>query len=380
MSRIRVLHVVWRLSPKGGEGALVRTVARSLDPERFDVHVCSVRPEYGEDRLDELGSSVTRHHLDVEGPTTLRSRLATLKGVAEVAGRVDPDALHLHSGIAWYALPALVRGAGRARILEVQDSPASGRLTPLNHRVQAAVVRTFGLTVVAHSREVAADLSRSYRLAPETIRRFGLGIDVGFFANPRRERAAVRAELGIDRDAPVVLYVARLVPSKRADLFIDVASRVASEVPTARFILAGQGPCAEELRRQAAGRGLGVHVVFPGFVDDLPSLYAAADCFVSTSEYEGFGLSIAEAQAAGVPVVASAVGGVPDVVDAGRTALLVAPGDCPSLARAVASVLVDEDKRRAMGDAGSAWAARHLDAEDMTEAYADLYEDLHSRG
>lgn len=369
-TRVRVLHVVWRLSPRGGEGALVRAVLRSLDEGEFDVHVCSIRPPTADDELDALGSGVQRHHLGFAGGLSLRDRLRVLQAVARVVRALDPDVLHVHSGTAWYSIPASVRMRTSAKLLEIQDSPASRRISAANHRVQRFMVRRLGFRVLTHSREVQEGVERTYGLPAGSTSRFPLGIDAPTGAE--RDRQELRARAGISPDDVVVLYVARLVPSKRPDEFVEIAARVVEARPHPRFVLVGSGPLADELAERARAAGLTDRIWILGHVPRLDVWYRAADVFLSTSEYEGFGLAVADALAYGLPVVATGVGGIPDVVEGGG-AVLVAAGDVDAATAAVLRLADDPAARRHLGAEGAEWARRGLRKADMLAAYRALY-------
>jgi glycosyltransferase involved in cell wall biosynthesis len=346
----RVLHVAWRLARGGGTPLVLRRLLQGVERARFDVHVCTVRPLFAEDRVEELGEGLSFHPLGLEGAPTPRRRAAALAGVARVAWRVRPDVLHAHSGVASYALPALVARPPR-RILEVQDAPQSGRISSAHAALEGFMARRLGFEPLVHSRSVERDLADAWRVSSH---RFPLGIDVERFAPPPGGRSG----------EPVVLWVGRLVPSKRPDALARVASLVRAARPDAVVLAAGTGEWPG---------GLGPDVRALGFVEDLPGLYHSADVVLSTSEYEGFGLTLAEAMAAGVPVVSTRVGGVEDVVEDGVTGILAPLGDEDAMAEAILSLLADGERRRAMGEAGRARATSPHDARAKVAAYERLY-------
>lgn len=157
--------------------------------------------------------------------------------------------------------------------------------------------------------------------------------------------------------APLLLWVGRLQPWKG----VDVAIRALRQIPQAQLVIVGDGETRADLERLAQEVGMAGRVRFLGSLprERLPAIYAAADLLLATSfASETFGIGLVEAQACGLPVVASRFGGFPEVVDEGRTGLLVPPRDPAALAAAVRSLLDDPDRRRAMAAAAPAWAAQ----------------------
>jgi glycosyltransferase involved in cell wall biosynthesis len=139
----------------------------------------------------------------------------------------------------------------------------------------------------------------------------------------------------------VVGVVGRLVPEKGVDVFLQAAVLVLAVVPHARFLVVGEGPMRADLERRATNLGIADRVTFTGFRGDAPQIIAELDILAVPSRSDGSPLVVCEAMAAGIPVVASRVGGLPDLVADGRTGLLVGPGQAEELARAMVSLLLD---------------------------------------
>ena len=168
----------------------------------------------------------------------------------------------------------------------------------------------------------------------------------------RRPRGAVRAELGIGHDAPCVGVVARLASQKRLDRLLEAVARL----PDVHCVVAGEGPQRGALERRAVELGIADRAHFPGFRGDVGDVLDALDVFVLTSDREGMSNAMLEAMAAGVPVVATPVSGTEEALrpaPGGAAPGVVAGFDADSVARAVASLLADPARRRAMGDEGA---------------------------
>jgi glycosyltransferase involved in cell wall biosynthesis len=282
--------------------------------------------------------------------------------------------LHTHSGIGWYSLPWRL-GAGRrvGAILEVHDAPDRPGTSSTYRTMEGMQLRRFGYRALVHSSSVRNSLVRAHHIDARAVDLVPIGIDTAHFAQPTTIRGQWRSEVGIAEDALVVLYVARLVPSKNVALFIDVAEEVVRTLPAARFVLVGDGPEREQAERAVHTRRLddAIHVL--GFREDLVDGYQAADVFLSTSDYEGFGIATLEAMAAGLPVVATVAGGTAELVEDSRTGRLANPGDGPALVAALLDLLGDEERRRRYGAAGARRAREHFDASLMARRYETLY-------
>jgi glycosyltransferase involved in cell wall biosynthesis len=172
----------------------------------------------------------------------------------------------------------------------------------------------------------------------------------------------------------IVMSAGRLSPEKGYHVLVDAAAAVCRDEPGARFVVFGEGSQREELERRIAAAGLEAHFALPGFRDDLDAIMPNADVFVLPSFTEGLPNVVLEASAAGVPVVATAVGGTTEVVVAGETGLLVTPGDPVGLAAALRQMLADANLRRSFGRAGKDFVRRNFTFEAQAAAYLQLFE------
>ncbi len=175
---------------------------------------------------------------------------------------------------------------------------------------------------------------------------------------------------------PLVVTVGHLSREKGHRFLIDAWKDVTAEVPGARLIIAGEGPERDTLADQARKLGLQPSVTFAGFVEPVGGLLRSADLFVLPSLEEGLGSAALEAMWAGLPVVASAAGGISEAVAHGRTGLLVPPGDAGALAAAIVRLLNEPHTRLRMGAAGRARVKRQFHASTMAERYLLIYRSL----
>jgi glycosyltransferase involved in cell wall biosynthesis len=270
--------------------------------------------------------------------------LIALAALTRHLRRLRPDLVHTHTAKAGTvgrvaallaAVPVRVH-TFHGHVLKGYFGPAA---TAVFRRIEAALARRSTLLIALSPRQ-REELIALGVAEPERIAVIPFGLDAG----------RLRAEMGLSPRTPLVGLVARLVPIKGVDLFLRAAALLRERLPEVRFVIAGDGPEREVLEGQAAALGLVGAVHFLGWRHDLPPLYADLDLLALSSRNEGTPVCLLEAMAAGVPVVALSVGGVPDLVEDRVTGRLIPPGDAGALAEAMAEVLGDRP-------AASAYAA-----------------------
>ena len=200
------------------------------------------------------------------------------------------------------------------------------------------------------------------------------GIDLSKFSSPRRSREEVREEFGFSCEV-VVGWVGRLVPIKGCEYFLRALKIVLRERSEVRGLVVGDGPLRKKLEELSEGLGISGRVVFSGAREDIPEVMHAIDLLVLTSLNEGLGRVLLEAMACGVPVVASRVGGVPEIVIHGETGLLVPPADPRRTAEAILEVLNDSEKAELFSRKGRK-RARLFDVNRMIEKTEEVYREL----
>lgn len=300
------------------------------------------------------------------------------RSVARIAARVPHDVLHLHGSRAGLAGTL----ASRLRLLD--------RLHPIVYTAHAfsfrrgaprvfrwAFARTERFTCSTAGAVIClthADV-RAAQQAGVTARRFVV-IPNGLDASRFRAAADRRDEFGIPRGAPVAGLIARLVPQKDPLRFVEVADAVSRAVPEARFLLVGDGPLRGAVEAAVRDRGLDGRVTLTGFRADVPELLATMDVFVLTSAWEGLPFAVLEAMAAQRPVIVSDLPGIDEVLEHGRTGLIVNGREPLAIALAVQGLLRDPARRREMGQAGRARVEQRFTIARMAEDTAAVYDDV----
>jgi glycosyltransferase involved in cell wall biosynthesis len=318
-----------------------------------------------------------------------RAPLALL-GVAAVMRRERPALVHTHAAMGGTIgrAAALLARPGRRRPVIVHTfhgHSLTGYFSSRRARVFLAIERWLAARtdcLVAVSEEVRDELVAMGVAPRERFEVVRLGFDLSPFAvgEPYRSArgTALRRSLGIPSGARVVTLIARLVPIKRVDRFLRVCAELASD-ESVHFLVVGDGELADELRASPAAIGLGSRLTWAGMRRDIPDVCFASDVVVLTSDNEGTPVSLIEAQAAGVPVVSTAVGGVASVVADGETGFVVEVRDEPALGRemagAVRRILSDGRLAAGMRAAGPARAAG-FSLDELVGALDGLYRRL----
>jgi len=202
------------------------------------------------------------------------------------------------------------------------------------------------------------------------------GNSLAQFRSLRVNATVKRKELGLPPEGPIIGTVGRLVPIKGHTWLLRAVPQVLAEFPQACVVLIGDGPLLGELKELAADLGISQHVVFLGTRHDIPECLAVLDLFVLPSLNEGMGRALLEAMAVGCPVVATRVGGIPDVVADGTTGLLVPPRDDRALAEAILTLLRDRSRRAAYGEAARRYVDGRFDIETMVHNIERLYDEV----
>jgi glycosyltransferase involved in cell wall biosynthesis len=201
-------------------------------------------------------------------------------------------------------------------------------------------------------------------------------MDLGPLLEGDSRRGELRAELAVPAAEPLIGIVGRLVPIKNHRLFLDAARSMVDSGTSARFVIIGDGELRDILQNYASERGLSSRVRFLGWRKDMVPVYSGLDLLTLTSDNEGTPVALIEGMAAGVPVVATAVGGVGDVVRDGITGRLVPPGDPDALSRAWQAALSETAATERMRREARREVEERFGQERMLSAMAALYEDL----
>lgn len=362
---IRVLHLIKGLGRGGAETLLLET-RRAARPSRLThsygyllpAKDALVRP------LRELGSEVTCFSMG----STL-SLPSTVLRLARYLRRSSTRLVHAHLPLAGVVARLAGRLAG-APVLYTEHN-LHERYHPLTRLLN---LWTWPLQrrVVAVSAQVRDSIHRhaGSRVPVEVVHN---GIDVDRYRTEPRERDRIRSELGIGDTDFVVGTTAVFRPQKRLEDWLSAARLLSGRHRSLRFLLVGDGPSRSRLERRAAELTLGDRIEWVGLQEDVRPCLAAMDLYLSSSEFEGLPVAMLEAMALELPVIATSVGGVPEVVVPGQTGLLVPPRQPELLAEAVDGLVGDRTLRRRMGRAGRRRVVERFEIRRMARRLEEIY-------
>ena len=354
-----VLQVVLNLDP-GGTEHLVLEICKRVQPA-FDPIVCCLDEEGGwASTLQGAGIEVVA----LGRRPGFRPELGLR--IAQLAARRGARLLHCHHYSPFVYGRIAASWNRRLKLAYTEHGRLSDAAPSWKRRLVNPLLARFNGPIFAVSEELRRYMV-SARFPAHRVRVIHNGIATGALPTDGDRRRA-RFLLGLDDDAFVAMTVARLDPVKDLGTAIDAFAGVRRRVPRARLVIVGDGPERDTLAARAARPDVNGAVSLIGYRSDVTALLAAADVYVNSSISEGISLTILEAMAAGLPVVATAVGGTPEVID-GTTGILV-PARCPDrLGDAVSGLALDPRRREQLGRS----ARRRLEAQFAIERMVDQY-------
>lgn len=368
---LRVLTLIDTLFSAGGAERLAAQITLGLDRERFRTYLCSTRRWDSPAFVDELeASGTTLLFLDRGSRWDLRAFAPLLRLLRDE--RIDVVHAHKFGGNVWGTVFGRLGGVP-VIVAHEHTWPFVGE--PLRRFLDRELIARFSSVLLAVSELDRQRMTSVERIPPGRTRFLPNGIPP---LGPRAGRD-VRAELGIPGDAPVVASVSVLRRQKALEVLVEAARLLAPEVPGLRVLVAGVGPEEEKLRGLVADGGLEQTVLLIGRRDDVPDVLAASDVAVQCSDWEGSPLAVMEYMAAGKAIVATRVGGVPDLIEDGVHGLLVDPQDPPALARAIGGLLGDPGRRARLGEAARERQRAEFELTVMVRRVEELYEELFAR-
>ena len=367
--KIRVLEVLATLKRAGAEQVAVSLASR-LDKDRFETGVVSLYDAFPgglESALAEAGVRV-RHLGKRRGlDPRMYSRLYT------VLREFRPGVLHTHSYVMRYTFPAGLLARVPAMVHTVHNL-AGNEVGPFGRMVHRVAYRR-GVKPVAVAAEVALSFRSTYGFDPAATIPNGIDVDRMYRPEARKPWRAAHGFAGSD---VLIVSVARLDPQKNTLGLIEAFARGCAADSRCHLLLAGGGSLQEQAKELAARMSISGQVHLLGVRADVPELLSASDLFALASHWEGNPIAVIEAMAAGLPVVATAVGGVPDLVEHDTVGVLTPAGDIEAFAGALRSLVMDAERRQRLAEAARQ-CSRRFSVEGMVSAYTALFERVSCR-
>ncbi|MBN1882213.1 MAG: glycosyltransferase family 4 protein [Deltaproteobacteria bacterium] len=385
-TQLKVLHIITRME-EGGAPRVLLALLDGLDPETFIQEVATGKAPQAWDITGELKKRGVPYHTVssmVRRPAPIQDTAALLS-LWSLMRRGAYDIIHTHTSKGGFLGRLAAKAAGHARTIYAPHGTVFTGYFP------AWQTRMFILA----EKLAAGWCERIITLSHAEVREFlerGIGEEARFRVVPngidiekliaQRDREGVRAALGWSERDLVIVSVGRLEPVKGHLTLLTAAPRIIESVSgspadaVVRFLIVGDGTMKERLALEAERLGISDRVHFTGHRYDAGALLSAGDLFAMPSLNEGMGLAVVEAMACGLPVAASRVGGIPEVVEDGVTGVLVPPNDADALAAACSGLLLDPAARERMGAEGERRARARYDIYTMIQNTAAVYREL----
>jgi len=361
--KIRVLHIIPNFGPGGAE-RLVLGLMEATDKERFEVAAVSLYPESGtilEKEIKEQGLKV--YFLNKHRGLDLRM----IPQLYRLFKFFRPDVVHSHRYVLRYSLLPSLFCRIPVRVHTVHNV-AQKEADWVGKLVHWIAFRLGKVVPVSISQEVARTVHAVYGKDIYTPVIYN-GIPTRQFVSSK-EQGITKKE---NENNITLLHVGRFAPQKNHLLLIEAFALAVKEYPSMKLWLVGDGPLRPAVEKAIVKMGLERKVLFLGIRDDVRKLLADSDLFVLSSDYEGVPLAVLEAMAAGKPVVATAVGGVPELIEDGETGILVPPRNPEALAQGILRLAKDADLRQRMGKAAQERAQERFDISQTAREYEILY-------
>ncbi len=361
----------------GGSGAVATELGLELAQRGHEIHFISYAQPF---RLDGFRERVYFHEVEMDQYPLFEHppySLALAVSIHEVASHYDLDLVHVHYAIphaasAWIARQMMngQKGPRVVTTLHGTDITLTGQHPSFHSITRFSIRRSDGLTAV--SRFLRDETERSFGVEKDRIRVIPNFIDTDRYR--REDKPCHRATLAPGGEK-IIMHISNFRPVKRVEDVVEVFARIRHHV-SARLVMVGDGPDRPRAQQRAEVLGVEDDVVFLGKHTSVDELLACADLFLLPSESESFGLAALEAMSCGVPVVASRVGGVPEVVVDGETGALLDVGDVVGMAEAAVGILDDADRWARVSGAARRLALERFDARKVVPIYEAFYREV----
>jgi glycosyltransferase involved in cell wall biosynthesis len=366
LRRLRVLSVLDSPTDQGGAERFALGLATHLPRDRFEPWVCSTR--FATREASELLADAGVSHISLR--RTGKLDIYRLGGLAMLlrTGRFDVVHAHMFGSNVWGTVLGKLCTVPVIIAHEHNWSYTGGLM---RRTIDRHVIARYATRFVAVSESNRTRMIELEGIPAEKV----LILPTAYI--PHRETAPtdIRSELGLAPDARIIGVVATLRVEKALEVMISAAAQVIQRFPDAHLVIAGDGPQRESLEAQVASMGLTGHVHLLGERRDVTPLLETVDVGALSSDWEGMPLFVLECMATGTPVVATNVGGLPEIVENDRTGLLVPPRDPTALAAAISALLADPERGRRLA-ATAAERMHEFTIETVAHRFADLYEQL----
>ena len=382
MDRIKICRVIARLNI-GGPAQHTIFLSAGLDPSRYESILVTGREGKAEGSMRDLAEAKGIKPIyipELSRDISPADDLVAFYKLYRLFCQKGPDIVHTHTAKAGALGRLASRMAGVPIILHTfHGHVLQGYFGPLKSALFINIERALAriTTCIVTLSEGQREEILGFGIGrPDQVVVVPLGLELDRFINCHSRAGELKKELGLEPGARLVGIIARLVPIKGHRFFLEAVHQVAKVVPSARFLVIGDGELRTNLEAIVRDLRLSDLVYFLGWRLDLERVYADLDLLVLSCLNEGTPVSVLEAMAASVPVVATSVGGVKDLVEDGKTGILVPPGDVRSLAETMVRLLEDKGKARSLAEAARLYIYPRYDKKNLINEMDMLYQRL----
>jgi glycosyltransferase involved in cell wall biosynthesis len=358
----------------GGTGNHLLSMMKHWDGGRWQAEILSRVP-----LTARISPEVPVRYLPSNGTIDVYpiAQIQALGRIRKVISEIDPAILHTY--FFWPILfGRLLKWGGAVKVL-VENREDQGFDWGFHEYSWLRLTRNLPDRIICVSDAVKQVVTARERVREDRVVVIRNGVETLHDAGG--ESAEIRRELGIGEEHLILGMVANFNRSvKGVSLFLDAVPEIVRRVPAARFLLIGRGKEEKALRDKARTMGIEPYVRFAGYRKDIHRCYAIMDVSALTSFSEGLSITLLESMRCGIPVVATRVGGNPEVVVDGETGYLVPPGDVSAFVSRTVTLLLDRDLRKRIGEEGRRRVERHFLLRDVAKRYEEVYEGLLSHG
>jgi glycosyltransferase involved in cell wall biosynthesis len=392
--QIKITHIITRLD-MGGSAQNTLLTALNHDPQRYNV--CLIKGSTHESAMTKEEIQLVNRQLEtaqkqgievIDIPALVRrispfNDIKAFISIFQFLRKSKPDIVHTHTSkagmlgrlAAWMARVPIIIHTPHGHVFYGHFGKSLSRIFLQMEKLLGRITHHH----IALTQEECNDYLRLKVSQASKTTVIHSGVDLQRFSKGAKQRTRKREELGISPDSLVIGYVGWLIPIKGATHLVSAMARVAEKYPKSLLILVGKGDDKGEeeikLKKQVERAGLADKIRFLGWRSDVDEIMGCFDIFVLPSLNEGMGRVLVEAMAAGLPIVASRVGGIPDLVKDGQNGLLAPPADAIALGNGIAALLEDKKIRKRMGQVGKKMC-RQYSTEAMVTPIDNLYREL----
>ena len=383
MKKIKVAQVITRMD-WGGSPDIVRLLCQGLDKDRYEVTFICGQSVYPTEKTREFLKGMKERAItirDLKRDINLFFDFLAFFKLYAIFRKEKFDIVHTHTAKAGCLGRIAARLAGIKVILHTSHGHNFyGYFGPVLSKLIVFIERflsSFTDKIITLTSLEQKDLLRFKVAAQEKIEIAHTAVEmIRDNMLDHEKKALLKSELGINEGHIVVGMVGRLEKIKGVKYFIEAALQIAQKFSNVQFVLVGEGSLKEELKMRVKQAESEDRFIFCGWRDDTIDIMRLMDMMVLASLNEAVGLVLIEAQGLGIPVIASAVGGIPEVVEDSKSGILVPPKDIKALYEAMVVLIEDDSRRKEMGKAASDFVQNKYDAQDLADRISVIYESL----